>query len=147
MFTRMVNLIGALLAFLLALDLQLGFIPSRYARNSPHLPTGLGELAFDFFVCVWMTGAIGLFFRRRYAWIFSLLGVGVSACFFAMALAIVIWGWLFPDAPAQSNTSFGVAGFVATVITIVIGVGGLSAFTALFVTLFAGLLRMRHELR
>ena len=147
MFARIANLIGAVFAFLLALDLQLGFLPSRYARNAPHLPTGLGEIAFDFFVCVWMTGAIGLFFRRRYAWVFSLLGVGVSACFFATAAAIVIWVWLFPDAQSQSNTSFGVSGFVATVITIVIGVGGLSAFTALFVTLFVGLVRMRHELR
>jgi hypothetical protein len=148
MLTRIVNLICASFALLFALDLQFGFLPSRYPPQGPHLPTTVSGILFYSIVAFWIVGAVGLLFRRRFAWICSLIGVAASACFFTVVLAVVVGMWLFTSAhDLRSGPSFGITGILATVITIIIGVGGLSVLSAFFVAVFIGLVRMRKELR
>ena len=145
--TCVVNLFCALLALLFALDSQFDFPPSRYPSQGPHLPTTVSEILLDTIAALWVAGAVGLFFRLRLAWICSMIGVAASACFFATGLAIVIGIWLFlGPKDSQSDANFGITGVLATIITIILEVGGLSVLSAFFVALFIRLIKMRKVL-
>jgi hypothetical protein len=98
----------------------------------------------DSIVLFWFAGAVGLFFRRRLAWVASLLGVGTSVCAFAVSLVMIVWLYIYPNAEMNHLRDIGGAGYI---FALIFGVGQLSILLALSLGLFVGLLKMRKELR
>ena len=97
MFTRIANLIFATLALLVTAMSELG---CRWAGSPPSRPHGQStfrEILVDLIALCWITGAVGLFYRKRVAWICSLIGVAASACGSATALATFLWLSVKPD--------------------------------------------------
>ena len=138
------NLIFASLAFLISIMGEAGCWWAGSPPPIPHGPITIREVLADSVVLTWFAGAVGLFSRKRLAWVGSLLGVGVSACFFAAALLTTVWLYFYPTAGMEENRAFGVTGYIAALVII----GGMfSMLFALFLGLFIGLLRMRKELR
>jgi hypothetical protein len=143
---RVGNLILASFFFLAMLMGEAG-CHSALSSSPPRLhhgPVTIREIAMDAITLVWFAGAVGLFSRRRLAWIGSLVGVGASACFFGALLGTAVWSCLFPDAAMERLKEFGSAGYAAA---LVILFGQFSLLLAVSLGLFVGLLRMRREFR
>ena len=96
----------------------------------------LGSLDF-----VWLIAALGLFFRWRIAWIGSLTGAGVSACFWGFYL--VTFGW---SAFSSADWFRHQDSFVISIFALLITVGLILALFSAAFGLFVGLVRMRKEL-
>lgn len=140
---RIVNLIFASGALLIHALVFAGV--SRRGSPSPRLHVfTVQELISDLVVLFWFMGAIGLFFRNRFAWIGSLLGVGASVCFLAVAFVTIIGLYLFPNEEMHHLKDIGGSGYIAALI---IAVVEFSVLLALFSALFIGLLKMRKDLR
>jgi hypothetical protein len=132
---------GALLIFIMGesgCHSALSMSPPR-----PHPPMTVRELAMDSMVLFWFAGAVGLFFRKRLAWVGSVIGAGVSASFVTACLVGIIVAYLYPDADMNRLKEIGAAGYIFAL------VAGLTQFfllLALSLHLLIGLLRMRKEL-
>jgi hypothetical protein len=96
----------------------------------------------DSIVLFWFAGALGLFSRKRLAWIGSLVGTGASACFAAVCLVSIVWLYLFPNAEMQQHRDFSIGGYITALF---VGVAQFSVLLLVSFGLFAGLLRMRSE--
>ena len=145
MFTRVGNLILASLALMVSLMGEAGCHSAVSALPPhPHGPVTIREVVMDAIVIFWFAGALGLFSRKRLAWIGSLIGTGASACFFAACLVTIVWLYIFPNAEMMRDKDFGIGGYIAA---LVIGAGQFSVLLAVCLGLFIGLLRMRKELR
>ena len=120
MITLVFNLILALLASLL-------FV-LRFAFGSP--PASVGSVLFMLILLFWLAGAVGLFFRNRFAWCASLLGVGLM---FSGAVTMFVVGLRL--SPIAQDPTDGIGYMVIT------GVLGLLFSTPVLIGLF--LLRRR----
>ena len=142
--TRVGNLILASLAFMVGIGGEAG---CRWAGSPPPRPRGpitIREILMDAILLFWFGGALGLFSRRRLAWIGSLVGTGASTCFFAVCLVTIVRSYIFPDAEMERIRGFGIGGYIAA---LVIAVVEFSVLLGVSLGLFIGLLRMRKELR
>jgi len=145
MLTRVGNLILASLALMVSLGAEAGCHSAvSSSPPHPHGPITIREVVMDSIVIFWFVGALGLFSRRRLAWIASLVGIGASACFFALSLVTIVRLYIFPNADMERLRDLGGSGYIAALI---IGVGESSVLLAVCLGLFIGLLRMRKELR
>ncbi len=143
---RVGNLLLASFALMVALMSEAG-CHSALSSGPPRLqhgPITIREIVEDSIVVFWFAGALGLFSRKRLAWIGSLVGTGASACFFAVTLATIVGLYLFPNAEMERLREFGIGGYL---VALVIAVGEFSILLAVSLGLFIGLLRMRKELR
>jgi hypothetical protein len=110
-----------------------------------HGPITIREIVMDSIVLIWFAGAVGLFSRRRLAWVGSLVGAGALVCSVAILLTTAVGMILFPDArmvqdEQQLPTGIYMFGYVTVVCQFLV-------FLAVSLGLFIGLLRMRKELR
>jgi hypothetical protein len=145
MLTRVGNLILASLALLISLGSEFG-CHSAFSSSPPkpqHGPITVPEIVMDSIALFWFVGAVGLFSRKRLAWIGSLVGTGASACFFAVSLVTIAGLYIFPNADMERLRGFGIDGYIFTLIFIVVE---FSVLLAVSLGLFIGLLRMRKEL-
>jgi hypothetical protein len=120
---------------------------SAVSSSPPRLHHGsltILEIVMDSIVIFWFAGAVGLFSRRRIAWIGSLVGTGASVCFFAVSLVTIVGLYIFPNAEMERIRDLGTSGYIAA---LVIAVGEFSVLLAISLGLFIGLLKMRKELR
>ncbi len=139
------NLILASFFFLAMLMGEAG-CHSALSSSPPRLhhgPVTIREIVMDSITLVWFAGAVGLFFRRRLAWIGSLVGTGASAGLFG-ALGVTAVTFLFPGAEVWQERGSALA---TRVIAIIGTAGFFSVLLAVSLALFIGLLRMRKELR
>jgi hypothetical protein len=144
---RIANLICASVAFL---SMTMATCGVRAWAGSPpvrpHPMTARG-LIMDLIALCWFAGAVGLFFRKRLAWVGSVIGTGASVCFWAAALVtgmgLFLFPDLFPNAQMERLRSSGLAGYN---IAIVFALIYLSVLLAISLGLFIGLLRKRKEL-
>ena len=141
MLTRVGNLLLASLALLLSL--VTGHPPLSFSLRH-HFPLTVRGALTDAIVIIWFAGALGLFSRRRWAWIGSLLGTGAWACLFGVSLISTVWLYVYPNADMQQLRDTSGPGYI---FELVLRVGVLSVFLAIASGLFFGLLRMRKELR
>ena len=141
MLTRVGNLILA--SFALLESLVTGHPPLSFSLRR-HFPLTVRGAVIDAIVIIWFAGALGLFSRRRWAWIGSLIGTGASACFFGVSLVTTVWSYIFPNADMQHGRDTTDLGYI---FELIFTVGVLSVFLAIASGLFFGLLRMRKELR
>jgi hypothetical protein len=145
MLTRIGNLILASLALMVSLMGEAGCHSAvSSSPPHPHGPITIREILIDSIVIFWFAGALGLFSRKRLAWIGSLVGTGASACFFAVSLVTIVGLYIFPNADMERLRDLGGSGYMAALI---IGVGEFSVLLVVCLGLFIGLLRMRKELR
>jgi hypothetical protein len=145
MLTRVGNLILASLALMVSLMGEAGCHSAvSSSPPHPHGPITIREIAMDSIVIFWFAGALGLFSRKRLAWIASLVGIGASACFFAVSLVTIVKLYIFPNADMERLRDLGGSGYIAALIIVV---GESSILLAVCLGLFIGLLRMRKELR
>src|SRR5208283_4659139 len=118
---RVGNLILASLTFLVSLMGEAG-CHSAVSSSPPRLhhgPITIREIIIDSIALFWFAGALGLFSRKRLAWIGSLVGTGASACFFAVSLVTIVGLYIFPNADMERLRDFGIGGyFVALVIAV-----------------------------
>ena len=147
MLTRAGNLIFASFALLISIGVEIGchsalmFSPPR----SHHPPITVREIVMDAVALFWFAGAVGLFFRKRLAWVGSLVGVGATVCDIAAFLIEFIWFNLYPNAEMyRLNPDIGSPGDTRAFYDSIIE---LSLLLVLSLGLFIGLLRMRKELR
>jgi hypothetical protein len=141
---RVGNLVMASLAVSILLT---GMAGCRWAGSmSPPGPRPLtaGIFIEALIVLFWVAGAIGLFFRKRLAWIGSLVGLGAATLFFAAVLGIILWLYLFPDAQMKSMKEHSYSGgyifplfFMGTTFSVLL---------AISLKLFIKLVRNRREL-
>ncbi|MGA2786005.1 MAG: hypothetical protein ABSF60_00615 [Verrucomicrobiota bacterium] len=101
--------------------------------------TGSG-IVMDLVILFWFAGAVGLFFRKRLAWVGSLLGVGASVCVLAACLVSIIVLHIYPNTDVGLLKDIDTAGFV------IFALGQFTILFALSLGLFVGLLKMRKEL-
>jgi len=146
--TRIGNLILASFALLIFVMAESG-CHSALSSSPPRLhhdPVTAREIVMDSIVLFWFAGAVGLSSRRRLAWIGSLLGVGASACFFAVALVGLVGLYMFPNEEMHRlrYISGTASGYLAG---LVIGVVEFSVVLALLLAVFIGLLKMRKDLK
>jgi hypothetical protein len=143
---RVGNLIMASFFFLAMLMGEAG-CHSALSSSPPRLhhgPVTIREIAMDAITLIWFAGALGLFSRRRLAWIGSLVGVGALVCASVAILATVAGLYLFSWGELMQDQ--GVAR-VSHIFAIVATAGFCLVLFAGSVGLFIGLLRMRKELR
>jgi hypothetical protein len=105
MFTRVSNLILASLALLIILIVEAGYDSALVLARPHHGPISVRKILIDAIVIFWFAGALGLFSRKRIAWVGSLLGIGASVCFFVSCLVDVVGLWVFQS----SNPAYPVA--------------------------------------
>jgi hypothetical protein len=143
MLVRIANLIFASGALLISVMAMTG---ARWAGSpppTPHMFTAR-EFVGDMLILCWFAGAVGLFFRKRLAWISSLVGVGASVCFLAVSFVMIIGLYLFPNEDMRRLSDIGGSGYVAGLIIAAV------EFTVLLVllsALFIGLVKTRKHLR
>ena len=148
MLVRTGNLIFASCAFVLDLMVLCGV---RHAGPPPisHYLDNARGIIVDLIVLCWFAGAVGLFFRKRLAWVCSLIGVGASVCLFGAisvtGIGLFFFPHFFPNAEMEKLRNMG-------------GYPGGYTFAIVFVTtwflfllassigLFIGLLRKRKNL-
>jgi hypothetical protein len=147
MLVRIANLIFASVAFMSAMMAECGV--RAWAGSPPVRPhpiTALG-LLMDLIALCWFTGALGLFFRKRLAWIGSMIGAGASVCFWAsmlvMGIGLFLFPNLFPNAQMERLRNLGGHGYVFGIVATVLYV---SIVLAISLGLFIGLLRKRKDL-
>jgi hypothetical protein len=96
----------------------------------------------------WFTGALGLLYRRRCAWIASLVGAGLVAGFFVYAVIELVWLWYYPNADLArlKSQSSGVTGAISYFFAF--GAAGTFVFVgaAIAAFLFVGLYVTREQL-
>jgi hypothetical protein len=143
----MANLIFASVAFMSGVMAEFGvraWAGSPPAR--PHPVTARG-LIMDLIVLCWFAGAVGLFFRKRLAWVGSMIGSGASVCLWAAALVTGIGLFFFPNhfpnAQMERLRNDGQAGYIFSIVATLLYV---SFLLAISLGLFIGLLRKRKEL-
>ena len=146
MITRLGNLLFASFALLIIVIGQLG---CRSALSSseprpPQFPDSISGVLMGLVALVWFVSAVGLFFRKRLAWVASLAGVAVAMCFAATGLAVIGWLFLFPDAHMEKLKSYGSPGYILSAVT---ALGEFAGVLALLSAIFIGLLKMRKELK
>ena len=144
MLVRVGNMILASLALVVCFMAEAGCHSALSPSPSRphHGPVTVREILMDAVVIFWFVAALALSSKRRIAWIGSLLGTGVSACFFGAGTIVITGLCLFPSAGDARN--WGVSGRIF----LFIFAGGMClVFLATSVGLFVGLLRMRKELR
>lgn len=147
MHIRTANLICAFCAFLITIGAASG---ARWAGSQPRLHAvtiddfmNARGLIMVLVVICWFAGAIGLFFRKRLAWIGSLIGVGAAVCCFVAVLVLSIGLYVYPDSEMVRLKNMGGPGYIGAMIVVVIQ---LSLFLTISLGLFIGLLRKRKEL-
>jgi len=136
------NLVFALGAFLLTVAVIHG---SRWAGSAPRPQSASAHhfiWLFLFALC-WLASSVGLFFRKRLAWVGSLIGSGASASFFGACLVGIIAIFLFPNAQINQIKDFGGGGYE---FAIIFSLTQFSFLFALSISLVVGLLRMYKEI-
>jgi hypothetical protein len=108
-----------------------------------HGPITAWEIFKDLVVVFWFAGALGLFSRKRLAWIGSLLGNGATACFFATLLVELAGLYIFPNADTERTRDRSGVGYI---VALVIMAGEFLLLFAISSGLFVGLIRMRKDL-
>ena len=108
----------------------------------PH-PFTVREFFADLVVFCWFVGAVRLFYRKRLAWIGSVIGTGASVAFFASILIGFVTEYLYPDAEMIRVKEFGNGGYV---FALVVGLTGFSIPLAICWRLLLGLFQMRKEI-
>ncbi len=108
-----------------------------------HGPVTIREIAIDAITLIWFAGAVGLFSRRRLAWIGSLVGTGASAGLFGV-LVVTAVGFVFPGAEVWQDRGFG---FVSRIVAIIVTAGFFTVLLAVSSGLFIGLIWMRKQFR
>jgi hypothetical protein len=96
------------------------------------------EVIIDFITFCWFAGALGLFFRKRLAWIASVVGVGTLVWSNVPAVVMIIGLFLFPKAESPPIKEFGVGGLMV--------LGMFVVLIALQFVLLIGLFKIRREL-
>ena len=140
------NLIFASAALLITLMVMSG---ARWAGSPPPRshPETVRGLIMDLIVFCWFAGAVGLFFRKRLAWVGSIIGVGSSACFFAVTLVTGIGLYFYPNAELVHLKELGGDGHVGGyVFAFVCLVTQFSILLAISLRLTIGLLHMRKDI-
>ena len=142
---RIANLVMASLAvmFFAGEWVNLEWVGSEWAGKPPFEPPPLDAWTFlrGLIVLIWLSGAIGLFYRRKLALVGSLVGLGSCALLFGRILVIALWLFAFPDAEMkkiQTGEGYGVGELF--VVTLFGGILGIS------VSLFVKLVRSRKEM-
>jgi hypothetical protein len=139
---RIANVILASSAFLI---LTIAMCGGRWAGTPQwreHSLDGYGLIMFLIVLC-WFAGAVGLFFRKRLAWVASMIGVGVSVCLFAAALWTTMGLFIFPDAEMDHLRNFGGGGYI---LAMIVSITEFLLLLAISLGLLIGLLRKRKEL-
>jgi hypothetical protein len=143
---RVGNLVMACLAVLLFASgwADWGWAGFGWQGKPPFEPPPLDAWTFlqGFIVLCWLSGAIGLFYRKKLALISSLIGLGAFALLFGGMLASALWLFAFPTAELQKMERTGGYGFGAVFLITVFSVPlGIS------LSLFVKLMRGRKELQ
>jgi len=121
-----------------------------WAGSPPSRPHALNAswLIMILMVLCWFAGALGLFFRKRLAWVCSMVGAGASVCVFAgilvTGIGLSLFPNLFPNAQMDRLRSFGHTGYY--VFGIVFALMYVFVLLAISLSVFIGLLRKRKEL-
>lgn len=105
--------------------------------------SNIRELVVDLVAVFWLAGAMGLFFRKRLAWIGSVIGTGTAVAFSATLVVTLVTNFLYPDAEMNHTKEFSIAGYALTLFS------GLTQFSLLFaicLRLLLGLFKIRKEL-
>jgi hypothetical protein len=110
-----------------------------------HPPVTIREVAMDSVILVWFAGAVGLFFRKRLAWIGSVIGAGASALLFAAILVTGIQIYLYPTPETEQygTPAQDVAGHLFAFVFLQ---ALFSTLLAIVLRLLWGLVQMRKEL-
>jgi hypothetical protein len=114
----------------------------------PFRPPPLDVWTFlqGFIVVCWLSGAIGLFYRKQLALIGSLLGLGAYALLFSRLLACALWLFAFPTAELKKiyvTQGFGIGEIFGEVFLITV----FSVPLGILLNLFVKLVRGRKELQ
>jgi hypothetical protein len=142
---RIGNLFLASLACLVMLMAEAG-CHSALSSAPPRLrhgPITAWEILRDLVAVFWFAGAVGLFSHKRLAWVGSLLGTGISACFFATLLVETVALYFLPDAGVGQIRDRGDGGYI---IALIVFAGEFSVLLMASLALFVGLFRMRKQL-
>jgi uncharacterized membrane protein len=144
--TSIINLMAASGVFLISIMAESG-CHSALSMSPPrthHPPITIREISMDLVALVWFAGAAGLFFRKRTAWIGSLLGVGASVCVLTALLAAAMGLCFFSSTEADSYSGGNQAG-VGYIFAIVVTLIQVSIMLAICLWLLLGLIQMRKE--
>jgi hypothetical protein len=109
-----------------------------------HPPITVRELATDSVTLFWFAGAVGLFFRKRLAWVGSLFGVGASVCVLTAFLAAGIGVCLYPTAETEQYICRDQAGG-GYIFAYVVTLTQFSILLAICLRLLFGLFQTRKE--
>jgi len=141
------NLIMASGVFLISIMAESG-CHSALSMSPPRThypPITVRELVMDSVALFWFAGAVGLFFRKRLAWVGSLVGVGASAYVLTTLLAAGVGLWLYPDPEiAQYSGSAQASG--GHIFAVVVTLTQFSGMWLICLWLLLGLVKMRKEL-
>jgi hypothetical protein len=139
---RQVNVLCASYALLVCIGVASGCRWAGSPPPRPHPPITFLELAVGALVLCWLAGAVALFYRKRLAWVASLVGAGALACAFAAIWVSMARFYVHPiDEELKLLRGMDVsAGSV-------IALGVLFALFALCLALFIGLLWTRKDFR
>jgi hypothetical protein len=136
------NLIFASGAFLLFVVGESGCRWAGSPPSRPHPPMTVREIMMDAVVFFWFAGACGLFFKRRLAWIGSVIGVGLAVSLIAAGLITIIVACVYPDAEMERLKDIGNGGYL---FALVFGVTESSIALAMCLRLLLGLFQMRKD--
>lgn len=139
--TIILNLIFALITLVVALLILTGGGRAGLPNHSPFDPVQDG---WPFVVALcWVMSAVGLFFRKRIAWIVSLVFAGVSVCLFAVIFVTAVRALIFPDTEMNHIRQLSLDGYLFAVL---FGLMLVSFVLAFSLRLFIGLMKTHKEL-
>jgi hypothetical protein len=143
---RAINILNLIFASGAALMTLMAVSGCRWAGSpppSPHYPLNGRELIAGLIVISWLAGAVGLFFRKRLAWVGSVIGVGSSVSFFDAGLVVAIAVYFYPDAELNRVKEFGMNGYIFAFVYMFTV---FSILLAVCLRLLLGLFQMRKEI-
>jgi len=146
MTTRAINIMNLVLAMgtvLLTITAMSSRLWADLPPPKPNHSTSVLELVTVLIVFIWISGAVGLFFRKRLAWIGSVIGVGASISVIAAGLLVAIAVYFYPGDAGTRAKEFGTAGYTfafAFMITMC------SLPLAVCLRLLLGLFQVRREI-
>jgi hypothetical protein len=113
----------------------------------PPRPLNLHDTISMMFLLCWVAGAIGLFFRKRLAWVGSVVGVGMVVLFLGVWLTKEVFAiCLFPNTEVKNVRlfdGFATPGFILSTAVVLTAI---SILLAINLRLLSGLFHMRKEL-
>src|SRR6185437_5444068 len=112
--TCLINLAFAVNVFLIQL-ISLTGARSAVAPSGFHADHSPQRVIFFSLSVLWLAAAVGLFFRKRSAWWFSVVEAIVTVCFALGFLLSVVWAFNHPD-PSIPHAGFITAAVIETIV-------------------------------